>query len=213
MDMRVAAVSLSLYVIEREEHGVKDAGCPQSRRCASPACRPFSVDNRYRRCGRARPLRSLLTASSSKLDWTRERTAFTPGQQNGRGYRRDGGGGGLALHGVGGSAHAKEPSADGGQDGESTRSAIQGGAGTAYFAIPPSGGTRKSHKRMKLANPYRPLHLVKNRLKRLKSRCSLHLRHSSRRFGFIGGTEFRRWLRWFRWLFGFLFPLHLGRFC
>ena len=59
------------------------------------------------------------------------------------GDRRDGGGESATLTGAGGSAHAKEPSADGGQDGESTRSAIRGGAGTAYFVVPPSGGTRE----------------------------------------------------------------------
>ena len=109
---------LTLCNASRSAQFGEDAGCPQSRRCASPACRPFSVDNRYRRCGRARALRSLPSASSSKLDLTRERGAVTSllGQQLAGGSRRDGGGGRHA-HGVGGSAHAKEPPAGGGRDG------------------------------------------------------------------------------------------------
>ena len=47
--------------------------CPQSP-ASGPACRPLSGDKTYRRCGRARRLRRLPAASSSKLDLIRERT-------------------------------------------------------------------------------------------------------------------------------------------
>ena len=91
---------------------------PPIAACWRTACRPLSGDKDYRRCGRARALRSLLTASSSKLDLTQKRGAvISPlGQQLAGGSRRDGGGGRHA-HEVGGSAHAKEPPAGGGRDG------------------------------------------------------------------------------------------------
>jgi len=75
--------------------------CPQSP-ASGPACRPLSGDKTYRRCGRARRLRRLPAASSSKLDLIRERgrTPFTGQQVAGARARRRTGGAALGGRGA-----------------------------------------------------------------------------------------------------------------